>query len=152
MEVWKRITGYEERYEVSSYGRVRSNDMIVNGRKKNCHFVKGRILKPFTDKDGYKGIVLCIKQERKTYRLHRIVAIAFIPNPNNLPEIDHIDGDKTNNKIDNLRWVTRKGNSLNPKTRKRNSDAKKGILNPMHHSNRKVINKGRRRKKASPGK
>ena len=98
MEVWKEIHGYNERYEVSNYGRVRSNDMIVNGRLENCHHKKGRILKPYTDKEGYKGVVLCVNQKRKTFRLHRLVAAAFIPNPDNLPEIDHIDGDRANNR------------------------------------------------------
>ena len=139
MEVWKKISGYSERYEVSNLGRVRSIDMVVNGRKKDCHFIKGRILKPYIDKDGYEGVVLCVNQKRKTFRLHRLVAQEFIPNPEKLPEIDHIDGNKINNKISNLRWVTRKENSLNPTTRKRNSIAKKGVLNPMHHSKRKEM-------------
>ena len=110
MEVWKEISGYNERYEVSNYGRVRSNDMIVNGRLQNCHNKKGRILKPHTDKEGYKGVVLCVNQKRKTFRLHRLVAAAFIPNPDNLPEIDHIDGNRANNDATNLRWCTRKQN------------------------------------------
>ena len=87
MEVWKEIDGYNQRYEVSNYGRVRSKDMVVNGWLQNCHKIKGRILKPHTDKEGYKGVVLCINQKRKTFRLHRLVAAAFIPNPDNLPEI-----------------------------------------------------------------
>lgn len=130
MEVWKTINGYNERYEVSNYGNVRSKDMIVNGRLKDCHKIKGRILKPCNDKEGYKNIVLCINQKRKTFRLHRLVAIAFIPNPDNLPEIDHIDGDRTNNHLDNLRWSTRKANANNPITRKRVSESKTGELNP----------------------
>ena len=117
MEVWKEIHGYNERYEVSNYGRVRSNDMIINGRLQNCHHKKGRILKPHTDKEGYKGVVLCVNQKRKTFRLHRLVAAAFIPNPDNLPEIDHIDGDRANNHADNLRWVTVKENQNNPITK-----------------------------------
>lgn len=119
MEVWKEIDGYNQRYEVSNYGRVRSKDMVVNGRLQNCHKIKGRILKPHTDKEGYKGIVLCINQKRKTFRLHRLVAAAFIPNPDNKPCVDHIDGDKSNNRADNLRWVTTKENCNNPITKSR---------------------------------
>lgn len=130
MEVWKPINGYSERYEVSNYGRVRSKDMIVNGRLKDCHKIKGRILKPCNDREGYKNVVLCINQQRKTFRLHRLVAIAFIPNPENMPEIDHIDANRSNNNVDNLRWSTRKTNSNNPITRKRVSESKSGELNP----------------------
>lgn len=64
MEVWKEISGYNERYEVSNYGRVRSNDMIVNGRLQNCHNKKGRILKPHTDKEGYKAVCNHIKDTK----------------------------------------------------------------------------------------
>jgi len=132
MEVWKAINEYNERYEVSNCGRVRSNDMVVNGRKLGCHTIKGRILKPYTDKEGYKGVVLCVAQKRKTFRLHRLVAAAFIPNPDNLPEIDHIDGDRANNHADNLRWSTRKLNSNNPITRKRVAVSKMGERNPRY--------------------
>ena len=137
MEVWKEIDGYNQRYEVSNYGRVRSKDMVVNGRLQNCHKIKGRILKPYTDKEGYKGVVLCINQKRKTFRLHRLVAAAFIPNPDNKPCVDHIDGDRTNNHADNLRWVTCLENNNNPITKKRlsennarNMQGKEGVLHP----------------------
>lgn len=137
MEVWKEIDGYNQRYEVSNYGRVRSKDMVVNGRLQNCHKIKGRILKPHTDKEGYKGIVLCINQKRKTFRLHRLVAAAFIPNPENKPCIDHIDGNRANNHADNLRWVTYLENNNNPITKKRlsennakNMQGKEGVLHP----------------------
>ena len=132
MEVWKAINGYNERYEVSNFGRVRSKDVVVNGRIENCHYKKGRILKPHTDKEGYKGVILCVNQKRKTFRLHRLVAAAFIPNPDNFPEIDHIDGDRANNHADNLRWSTRKLNSNNPITRKRVALSKMGQLNPNY--------------------
>lgn len=132
MEVWKEIHGYNERYEVSNYGRVRSNDVIVNGRLQNCHHKKRRILKLYTDKEGYKGVVLCVNQKRKTFRLHRLVAAAFIPNPDNLPEIDHIDGDRANNRAGNLRWSTRKQNANNPITRKRVAVSKIGGRNPNY--------------------
>ena len=132
MEVWKEIDGYNQRYEVSNYGRLRSKDMVINGRLQNCHKKKGRILKPYTDKEGYTGVVLCISQKRKTIRLHRLVAAAFIPNLDNLSEIDHIDGNRSNNCVNNLRWSNRKQNSNNPITRKRVALSKMGELNPNY--------------------
>ncbi len=133
MEIWNKIAGFDGRYEISNYGRVRSNDMVVNGRKTNCHKINGRILKPYNDKDGYKCVILCVNQKRTNCRVHRLVAMAFIPNPDGLPEIDHINGEKTDNRVENLRWATRVTNSNNPITRRRNSIAKTGILNPNYH-------------------
>ena len=137
MEIWNKIAGFNGRYEISNYGRVRSNDMVVNGRKANCHKINGRILKPYNDKDGYKCVILCVNQKRTNCRVHRLVAMAFISNPDGLPEIDHINGEKTDNRVENLRWATRVSNSNNPITRQCNSLAKKGILNPNYHNENK---------------
>lgn len=71
--------------------------------------------------------------------MHRLVASAFIPNPNNYPEIDHIDGNPSNNIVDNLRWVTRRQNELNPITRKRISNSKIGENNPVYGKRGKEI-------------
>ena len=112
-EIWKPIDGYKGYYEVSNLGRVRSVDRrLVDSAGRGKHF-KSRILKVKTTgpkKYAYVGVGLHKCGTQKTYRLHRLVAQAFIPNPDNLPEVDHIDGDKTNNRADNLRWVTPKQN------------------------------------------
>lgn len=102
-EIWKDIEGYEGIYQVSNLGRVRS----LNYRnKKSIH-----ILKESTNKKGYKVINL-IFGRRKMYLMHRLVAEAFIPNPNNLLQVNHIDGDKTNNNINNLEWCDSTYNSI----------------------------------------
>jgi len=88
--------------------------------------MKGAYLK------GYKIISLWKNGIGKMFRIHRLVAAAFIPNPENKPCIDHIDGDRANNHIDNLRWSNRKQNSNNPITRKRVALSKMGQLNPNY--------------------
>lgn len=100
MQIWKDIEGYKGHYQISNYGNVRS-------LKKDAFLMKGGYLK------GYKIISLWKNGTGKMFRVHRLVAAAFIPNPENKPCIDHIDGDRANNHADNLRWVTAKENSNN---------------------------------------
>ena len=109
-EIWKDIEGYEGLYEVSNLGRVRSLDRVVvysNGRK--CLY-KGRILKPANNTVGYFFCVLCKNGQKKKKYIHRLVAEAFIPNPDNLPEVNHRDEVKTNNHVENLEWCDGKYN------------------------------------------
>lgn len=109
-EIWKDIKGYEGLYQVSSYGRVRSLDRIVVYSNGDKHFYKGRIIKPFSDKDGYLLCNLSKNTKPKTSKVHRLVAEAFIPNPNSLPQVNHRDEDKTNNHVENLEWCDGKYN------------------------------------------
>lgn len=101
-EQWKDIEGYEGLYEVSSLGRVRGKDRFINNR-----IQKSRLMFGALHSDGYHIINL----QGTTYRAHRLVAKAFIPNPDNKPHINHIDGDKLNNFVTNLEWVTDLENS-----------------------------------------
>lgn len=103
-EIWKDIEGYEGLYQVSSLGRIKSLDRYVsNGR--GLRLLKGRILKPEITKFGYMQISLCNENvKHKRFKVHRLVAKAFIPNHNNLPQINHIDEVKTNNSLSNLEW------------------------------------------------
>lgn len=116
-EIWKDVIGYEGQYQVSNKGNVRSLDRIDNiGRKQ-----RGRTLKPSNNKDGYLHVGLSKNGTSKHKLIHRLVAEAFIPNPNNYPEINHIDEDKVNNNVKNIEWCTREYNLNFGTARKRGS-------------------------------
>ena len=105
-EIWKAIKGYEGLYEISNLGRVRSL------------YKKGKILSTETDKKGYLKLKLSKNRNRQFYLISRLVAEAFIPNPDNKPEVDHINTNPSDNRAENLRWVTHKENCSNPLTQK----------------------------------
>ncbi len=115
-EVWRDIAGYEGLYQVSNLGRVRSLDRDIEWHDGSTHHIKGRILKQCLDKAGYHVVGFNKKHILKTHRVHRLVAMAFLPNPDNLPQVDHISGCKEDNSKDNLRWVSARENVLNPNT------------------------------------
>ena len=108
-EIWKPIKGYEGLYEVSNFGRIRSLDRWCSHRR-GKQLKKGKILKLLKDTSGYLFVRLCKNNKVKTYLVHRLVAEAFIDNPNNLPQINHKDECKTNNIVSNLEWCDRKYN------------------------------------------
>lgn len=103
MEQWKPIPQFEGIYEISNLGRVRSLDRYDNVN----HFHKGRIMKQGTSTAGYKQVGLRDGKRLFTVKpIHRLVALAFLPNPNNLPCVNHIDENKENNTVVNLEWCT----------------------------------------------
>lgn len=110
METWENIKDFEGLYQVSNLGRVRSLDRWTNSKCGSMQLKKGRILKQGLNKCGYQLVHLCKDGKGKTYTVHRLVADAFIPNPQNLKEINHIDEDKTNNRVCNLEWCDRSYN------------------------------------------
>lgn len=115
-EVWKPVVGYEGLYEVSNLGQVRSMDKIFFDKRGRHYHLKGKLLKQAKDLHYYRVKLYDIEHKKVQYSVHRLVAQAFIPNPDNKPEVDHIDTNYLNNRVDNLRWVDRKENVNNPLT------------------------------------
>lgn len=115
MEIWKDVKGFEGSYQINNFGIVRSLSRIriVSPRGyKQSMLKKGQILKPSLDRYGYPQINLSSPQSKPTtYKIHRLVAEAFIPNAENKPCINHINGIKTDNKVNNLEWVTHSENN-----------------------------------------
>lgn len=114
-EIWKDIKGYEGFYMVSNKGRVKSVDRKVITRNRwgevEKNF-KGKIISPtLCKKTGYYHVVLNNSDKGKTFKVHRLVAIAFLENKDNLPQVNHKDENKKNNCVDNLEWCTAKYNS-----------------------------------------
>lgn len=119
-EIFKDIEGYEGLYQISNYGRVKS----LKNRQGNVQLLKQQV-KP----NGYCQVSLYKNNKYGYFNVHRLVAIAFIPNPNNLPEVNHIDEDPTNNRVDNLEWCTR---SYNINYGNRNSKVSEKAKNWKH--------------------
>lgn len=127
-EIWKDIKGYEGLYHISNLGRVKN--------------ANGLILSSANNGKGYCIVSLYRNGKQKTHRIHRLVAIAFIPNPNNLPEVNHKDEKKENNEVSNLEWCTHDYNCNYGTKNERQSrttilnGSKKGVKHPMA---RKII-------------
>ena len=100
MEIWKDIEGYEGLYQISNLGRVRSLARATTS---------GKVLKQMK-KHGYMNVCFSKNNVDKYFRVHRLVALAFIPNPENKPTVNHIDGNKANNNVSNLEWATHSEN------------------------------------------
>ncbi len=113
MEEYKIIEGFEN-YSISNFGNVKNNNT-------------GKIRKFQLDHDGYYIVSLHNNWKRKTFRVHRLVALTFIPNPENKPQIDHIDNDRINNNENNLRWCTHSENQINTGIAKNNTSGVKGV-------------------------
>lgn len=107
--VWKIVDGFED-YEISNYGVVRRIRYNNAGNKKQ--YTIPYYIKPKLDKDGYVKYTLCKKQKNKSIFAHKLVALNFIPNPENKPQVNHIDGNKENNYVGNLEWNTIQENNL----------------------------------------
>lgn len=129
VEVWKDIKDYEGLYQSSTFGRARSLDTYRKGKNDSLRFCKGKILKPSTNKDGYLQVKLFKNGKKKAYYVHRLVAEAFIPNPDNLPCVNHKDENPQNNSVNNLEWCSYTYNNnygtRNEKVAEKNTNGKR---------------------------
>lgn len=120
MEIWKDINGYEGLYQVSNLGRVKSVERYIKHNIYNTNkVIKERTLKPINNGTGYQMVNLSKNNQKQQQLIHRLVASAFIPNPNNLPQVNHINENKTDNRIENLEWCDAKYNINYGTARKR---------------------------------
>lgn len=143
-EIWKDIPDYEGLYQVSNLGRIKSLERYVYRPTINVYQKHNtKILKTCLNNDGYRHLHLKNEGKIKDFLVHRLVALAFIPNPENKTQIDHINTVRTDNRVENLRWVTPSENVRNPITLSRISGVNhrlygvKGENNPWfgkHHS------------------
>lgn len=110
MEEWRDIKGYEGLYQVSNFGRVKTLTKIIHSSKRSDFVVKEKVLSTRPNNRGYIMVGLHKEKHFKLALVHRLVAQAFIPNPNNLPQVNHLDENKNNNCVNNLEWCTNKEN------------------------------------------
>lgn len=110
IEVWKDVKGYEGLYEVSSLGRVRSIERKVKHWRGGLRIKKAKIKQPFKSNCGYVMVGIYKDGTQTNFLVHRLVGKAFIPNPENKEQVNHINGIKTDNRVENLEWNTRSEN------------------------------------------
>lgn len=111
-EIWKDIKDYEGYFEVSNLGNFRSKDRIIKYKQSGTRNYPGKPLKTETIVEGYQRIVLMKEGIKKRYMCHRLVAQTFIPNPENKPFVNHINGNPQDNRVCNLEWCTQSENEL----------------------------------------
>lgn len=153
-EIWKDIKGYEGIYQVSNTGKIKSLDRIIYQDKDGLTYsrlIKGKVLKYNYDKQGYLLVHLCINGIRKCFKVHRLVAEAFIENVEQKQYVNHIDGNKKNNVMNNLEWVTPSENNIHAYKiglskptrpmlgRKKEKYPSYGLRGKLNHKSKKVL-------------
>jgi len=111
-EEWTDVKGYEGLYQISTNGNVKSKNRFLPSANSRSRLLMGRLLKFKSHKDGYRFVALSSNGKTKNHYIHRLVAAAFIPNPDNKPQVNHINGRKADNRVKNLEWVTQEENAI----------------------------------------
>lgn len=130
-EVWKDIPNYEGLYQVSNLGRVRGLDRMTQCKNIPPFFIKGVELVLSKCAGGYFYCHLSKNNKKKSYSVHRLVATTFIPNPNHYRDVNHKNGDKSDNRVSNLEWLTHKENIWHA--------IKNGMITPQKNNSKRVI-------------
>lgn len=141
MEVWKDIKGYEGIYQVSNLGNLKSLTRIIYDKNGVNKTIKGKPLKASTTLYGYKTVVFRNGKNKENFRVHRLVAKAFIKNEKDKPYVNHLDGDKTNNKVTNLEWCTNSENmkhAFKTGLKRPSNPNKNGLTQGSKHHNSKL--------------
>jgi hypothetical protein len=123
-EIWKDIKGYEGLYKVSNLGRVKSLNRVIKNKNGSLRSLEERMLNPLKDTDGYLMVGLFQYGNQKRCKIHRLVAETFLENPNNKPQVNHINEIKSDNKLSNLEWVTAKENVNHGSAPKRRAESR----------------------------
>ena len=110
-KIWKDVPSYEGSYQVSTCGLIRSVERLVKYTEKHSGLRKSKVLNTRLNKDGYIYTIVSVNKERKTVKAHRLVALTFIPNPENKLCVNHINGIKSDNRVENLEWCTHSENT-----------------------------------------
>jgi len=136
-EIWKDVVGYEGIYQVSNYGNVRSIDRIIK-RGNHSFTKKGQIKATGINNRGYCDIMLCKGAKYEHHVVHKLVALAFIPNPENKDFINHKNGNKLNNCVDNIEWVTMSENNQHAYNTGLKIGAATGKFGELNHSSKAI--------------
>lgn len=142
--IWKDIEGFNGVYQISNTGEVKTVDRVTQRADGKTYHLKGKTRKTYISKVGYLCVSLPTKKGMRSFYIHRLLAEAFIPNPENKPCVDHINTIMTDNRLENLRWVTHKENTRNPLTYKKlvneltNEDYKKKSIEIKRHKYGKI--------------
>ena len=138
IEIWHPCAGYETHYEVSNLGNVRSIERMVRHAKGGVKLSPSKLLKQGRSKNGYLTVSFSVDSIKSNQSVHRLVARAFIPNESNKPQVNHKDGNKHNNHVENLEWMTCSENGLHAYRVLGNTAWNKGVK--KHIASAKFIN------------
>lgn len=126
-EIWKDIVGFEGLYQISNYGNIKSCKRLVNAKFGSKRLVNERLLSLGKDKDGYLMAILCQDATKKTVKIHRLVADAFIDKIDGKNLVNHIDSEKSNNLVSNLEWVSSLENNCHSRLNMKSSSRYTGV-------------------------